>query len=357
MFVSTATPRETHYSKPSIVVVLISMWDNSITKLRVISVSQWDMHIAWDFKKPWGTDASRDYGFTITLRYESEQSPRYTKFWMRSLPVLAPPGQMFGPPMFPQPPPPNEDVEENGPPEYIKFEETFPENLSTGTYHLDVSVEHFSTSINVVVPTVGALCNGASSFLIDGSLFGVHHWCVLTNHHALNTKTQAVNTKVLFNDTCMANLKPDLFWATHTNQGANGLDYTCIAIDHIAKANLTALKMFPNRLIGNPKECHNTLMLIHKPAQINKFVYTLCRAKKHKQVKTKYDYLGCDTGPGSSGSPVFGIFNNSPPIGFEDNIIGICGLHKAKNLCVNIRDILEDLRKQTKEQQRSASRN
>jgi hypothetical protein len=335
------------------------MWDNSITKLRVLSVSQWGIHIAWDFKKPWGVDASRDYGFTITMRYESEKTPRYTKFWMRSFDrfALGPgpgPGQMFGQQSVCPVLPPNND-EGDDQPECIKFEETFPESLPTGTYHLDVSVEQFRTSIKVVVPTVGALCNGASSFLIDGSLFGVDHWCVLTNHHALNTKVQAANTKVIFNSTCMANLKPDIFWATHTNQGANGLDYTCIAIDHIAKANLTALKMFPNRLIGNPKECHSTMMLIHKPAQINKFVYTLCRMKKHQKVKTKYDYLGCETGPGSSGSPLFGIFNNSPPIGFEDNIIGICGLHKAKNLCVNIRDILEDLKKQTKEQSSSSN--
>lgn len=332
------------------------MWDNSITNLRVISVSQWGMHLAWDFKKPCGADASRDYGFKISLRYESEQSPRYNKFWMRSLPVLFgepnswPGGGAFG--RFQ--PPPNEDEDGSPSPEYIKLVETFPESLPTGTYDLDVSVEHFTTSIKVVVPTVGALSSGASSFLIDGSLFGVDHWCVLTNHHALNTKTQASKTNVLFNDVCMVSLKPDLFWATHTNQGANGLDYTCVAVDHIAKANLTALKMFPNRLVGNPKECHSTLMLIHKPAHINKFMYTVSSVKKHEKVKTKYDYLGnSTTAAGSSGSPVFGIFNNSPPIGFENNLVGICGLHKAKNTCVNIRDILEDLKKQTKEQQPS----
>lgn len=85
-------------------------------------------------------------------------------------------------------------------------------------------------------------------------------------------------------------------------------------------------------------------MLIHKPGHINRFIYTMVRATKYKEVKTHYEYLGNSTSAGSSGSPVFGIFNKAP-IGEEGNIVGVCGLHKAKNICVNIRDVLVDIQK------------
>ena len=70
----------------------------------------------------------------------------------------------------------------------------------------------------------------------------------------------------------------------------------------------------------------------------------MVRVNEHKKVKTHYEYLGNSTSTGSSGSPVFGIFKNAP-IGEEGKIVGVCGLHKAKNICVNIRDVLADIQK------------
>lgn len=298
------------------------------------------MRIAWDYEPLLDFGYDRNFRFRISLRHENESSPRYDQDYLYSFGV----GPFSGP------------VPKEGPfpreAQQLFFNAEFPERFPTGVYDLEVSVRDHTYQqkhtvsrcepIKVVIPTVGALSSGGSSFLIDGAIFGINNWCVLTNHHALNTQSKAATTSVLFNDTCMVYLKPDIFWATHTNQGANGLDYSCIALDNIAKSDLSALNMFPNRLISNPKECESTLMLVHKPGNINRFIYTMVRATKYKQVKTHYAYLGNSTSAGSSGSPVFGIFRNAP-IG-EEGKIGVCGLHKAKNICVNIRDVLADIR-------------
>lgn len=316
-----------------------------ISNLKLINVSQRKIRIAWDYEPlllDFGCD--RNFSFYISLRHENESSPRYEQDYLNAF-EFGVFGAREGP--FPR------ETQQ------VFFEEEFPERFPTGVYDLEVTVRdhtyqqkhtvYRSEPIKVVIPTVGALSSGGSCFLIDGALFGIKNWCVLTNHHALNTQSKAATTSVLFNDTCMVYLKPDIFWATHTNQGANGLDYSCIALDNTAKSDLSALNMFPNRLISNPKECESTLMLVHKPGHINRFIYTMVRATKYKQVKTHYEYLGNSTSAGSSGSsgssgsPVFGIFRNAP-IG-EEGKIGVCGLHKAKNICVNIRDVLADIRK------------
>ena len=312
-----------------------------ISNLKLINVSQRRIRIAWDY-----TDGALDFGydrkfcFRISLYHEIDHSPRYEQDYLNSFVITPFGGGREG--AFPR---------ES---EQVFFEDEFPERFSTGVYHLEVSVRDHTyctqftlfrcDSIKVVIPTVGAISSGGSCFLIDGALFGINNWCVLTNHHALGTKSKASTTSVLFNDTCMVYLKPDIFWATHTNQGANGLDYSCIALDNAAKSDLSALNMFPNRVISNPNECENTLMLIHKPANINRFIYTMVHVTKHKKVKTHYEYLGNSTSAGSSGSPVFGIFKNAP-IGEEGKLVGVCGLHKAKNICVNIRDVLVDIQK------------
>ena len=311
-----------------------------VSNLKLINVSQRSIRIAWDYTEgflDFGCD--RNFCFRISLCHENESSPRYEKDYLNSFVVGGGFGAREGP--FPR---------ES---QQVFFEDEFPERFSTGVYQLEVSVrdhtnqQHWTVSrcepIKVVIPTVGALSSGGSCFLIDGALFGINNWCVLTNHHALNTQSKASTTSVLFNNTCMVCLKPDIFWATHSNQGATGLDYSCIAIDNMARSDLSALNMFPNQLISNPKECENTLMLIHKPCHINRFIYTMVRVTKYKQVKTHYEYLGNSTSAGSSGSPVFGVFRNAP-IG-EEGKIGVCGLHKAKNICVNIRDVLTDIRK------------
>ena len=312
----------------------------NISNLKLINVSQRRIRIAWDFDPTlldFGYD--RNFCFRVSLRHENESSPRYEQDYLNSFEVSGVFGGREGP--FPR---------ES---EQVFFEEEFPERFPTGIYDLEVSVRDHtyqqkhtvsrSEPIKVVIPTVGALSSGGSCFLIDGALFGIDNWCVLTNHHALSTQSKASTTLVLFNDTCMVKLKPDIFWATHTNQGANGLDYSCIAIDNLAKSDLSALNMFPNRLISNPKECKRILMLIHKPSQINQFIFTMVRVTKYKEVKTHYAYLGNSTSAGSSGSPVFGIFRNAV-IG-EEGKIGVCGLHKAKHICVNIRDVLTDIKK------------
>lgn len=314
-----------------------------ISNLKLINVSQRRIRIAWDYSEgslDFGCD--RNFCFHVSLRRANESSPRYEQDYLNSFvyPQFGVPGE--GP--FPR---------ES---QQVFFEDEFPERFPTGIYDLEVTVRDHTyqqkftvsrcESIKVVIPTVGALSSGGSCFLIDGALFGINNWCVLTNHHALSTQSKALTTSVLFNDTCMVYLKPDIFWATHTNRGAKGLDYSCIAIDNAAKSDLSALNMFPNRLISNPKECENTLMLIHKPGHINRFIYTMVRATKYKEVKTHYEYLGNSTSAGSSGSPVFGIFRNAA-IGEEGNI-GVCGLHKAKNICVNIRDVLVDIQKNKK---------
>jgi len=192
--------------------------------------------------------------------------------------------------------------------------------------------------MNIVLPAIGALSTGGTCFLINGSLFNKKDmWCVLTNHHALRNPTIASQIKVLFNDVLISNLRPDIFWKTHTNEGTTGLDYSCIAIDDTTKQNLINLQITPNEIGKSPKECYNHLMLIHRPAYANMFLHTLCKITEHKSVKTKYDYLGITSGGGSSGSPIFGVNRRTKEI-------SVCGLHKAKGTCVDIDNVINDLK-------------
>ena len=142
------------------------------------------------------------------------------------------------------------------------------------------------------------------------------------------------------NDECVIQLRPDLYWKTFTNQGVGGLDCTCIGLDEHTRNALIQHKIYPNQMIDNPSECYNELMLIHRPMYSNVFLHTLCKAIRYNKIKTKYDYLGFHSAGGSSGSPLFGIEKRG------NQRIGICGLHKAKNTCVNIGKIKEALLKQ-----------
>ena len=57
----------------------------------------------------------------------------------------------------------------------------------------------------------------------------------------------------------VTNLRPDIFWKTSTNKGDIGLDYSCIAIDEVTKHRLLEMKIYPNPIINQPKECEKTL--------------------------------------------------------------------------------------------------
>lgn len=222
--------------------------------------------------------------------------------------------------------------------DFARFNHTFQSPLPTGVYNISVSNRNSKESMNIVLPAIGALSTGGTCFLINGSLFDKKDmWCVLTNHHALRDPTSASQIKVLFNDVLISNLRPDIFWKTHTNEGTTGLDYSCIAIDDTTKQNLINLQITPNQIGISPKHCYDNLMLVHRPAYANMFLHTLCKITEYKSVKTKYDYLGITSGGGSSGSPIFGIDKTTKKI-------GVCGLHKAKGTCVNIDNVINDLK-------------
>lgn len=212
------------------------------------------------------------------------------------------------------------------------------EFIPTGIYIIRVENKTTSCEVTVIIPAIAILSTGGSCFLVDGRSVGLNlnAWYVITNHHALPTFDHALSTNVTFNDVIVTNLRPDIFWKTSTNKGNIGLDYSCIAIDEATKHRLLEMKIYPNPIINQPKECEKNLMLIHRPRYANQVLHTLCRVVAHKEVKTQYDYLGPVSGGGSSGSPVFGVDTNTRKV-------GVCGLHKARFTCVNLPNIIADI--------------
>lgn len=81
---------------------------------------------------------------------------------------------------------------------------------------------------------------------------------------------------------------------------------------------------------------NDNVMLIHKPIYNTRFVYTISKVTSITKTRTKYDYLGPTSAGGSSGSPLFAQAK-------ETRTIGIYGLHKAKNTCINMSAIIQQL--------------
>lgn len=293
---------------------------SQITKLQLINVSQEAIHIAWELTD-YGSYLAPYEEYGIYLTFDRDMSHKYNIEKQCDITLSNK----------------NHIYHNNG---FVSFEFKFPERLKTGIYNLVVSNDGSFELIKVIVPSVGILSGGGSCFIAEAKSLGIQDkenmWCVMTNHHALPTYEMASQTQVCFNGVHIAHLRPDLFWKTFTNQGAYGLDYSCIAIDEETKQILSNYLIYPNEIINEPlKECSNELMLIHRPARLPSFVYTLCKPLEYKKVKTTYEYLGGPiTSAGSSGSPLFGILNKR---------IGICGLHKGKNLCVNMNDIINNI--------------
>ena len=213
-----------------------------------------------------------------------------------------------------------------------KFEHVFKEPIKSGAYTLSITDnETLIYSSVVIIAPVGKLSNGPTCFVFDGKCFDYQGWCVLTNNHALNT---CDNVTICINN-IKIKLRPDLLWITSSN---DKLDYSCVGISDHDKTFLENNNIMPLNIKTTEEKdfVNDNGILIHHPYYSPHLLQTPCRITSRLENKIKYEYLNCyPSSGGSSGSPVFGYNSNKE--------LEIHGLHKAKNTCVKISKIIEDL--------------
>jgi len=144
-----------------------------------------------------------------------------------------------------------------------------------------------------------------SGSLVDGTIIGFPHHCLLTNHHVLKTADVAADATVIFNyvagkSQIRVRLSPNLgFVAREVKTLHKTLDYAIVAIDldDIPKLPCEPIPLVPGVAVHDGRP-----ITIWQHPNGDHRVSAMWNLKSHTASALEYD---ADTEPGSSGSPVY----------------------------------------------------